>query len=217
MARGRSLPHGIEVIGCAADRPRQSTIADSGSARNAPSAASGGARSRARRRGAAAQSASRAQRNSGRQPSRRASGANASSNSRARPALGADVIDQNDSPPGLSTRTKSSSVASGSGTAVMTYCATTASKDASGNASCCGVHHRQRLDIAKPERAHALLRLAQHRLGNIDAAQAGGRAHSPTATMPVPTPTSRMRPPIASASAMVDLRPRSNTLPNTRS
>src|SRR6266404_1924317 len=38
------------------------------------------------------------------------------------------------SPPGLSTRMKSSSVASGSGTAVMTYCATTASKEESANA-----------------------------------------------------------------------------------
>src|SRR3981189_3466820 len=38
------------------------------------------------------------------------------------------------SPPGFSTRMKSSSVASGSGTAVMTYCATTASNDESANA-----------------------------------------------------------------------------------
>ena len=33
-----------------------------------------------------------------------------------------------------------------------------------------GVHHRERLDIFKIQCAHALLRLAQHRLGNIDAA-----------------------------------------------
>ncbi len=32
------------------------------------------------------------------------------------------------------------------------------------------VHHRERLDIGKTERAYAALRLAQHRLRNIDAA-----------------------------------------------
>ena len=42
----------------------------------------------------------------------------------------------NREPPGFSTRMKSSSVASGSGTAVMTYCATTASKNWSGKARC---------------------------------------------------------------------------------
>jgi len=50
----------------------------------------------------------------------------------------------------------------------MTYCATTASKTESANAQVLGVHHRQRFDIGKTHRAHALLRLAQHRLGNID-------------------------------------------------
>ena len=34
--------------------------------------------------------------------------------------------------------------------------------------------------------------------------------------MPVPTPTSRMRPPIRSAAAIDARRPRSNTAPNTR-
>ena len=53
------------------------------------------------------------------------------------------------SPPGLSTRANSSSVASGSGTAVMTYCATTTSKDASGKREMLGVHHRQRLDVGR--------------------------------------------------------------------
>src|SRR6266446_4905949 len=52
----------------------------------------------------------------------------------ARTALGADVIDQNELATGFRTRMKSSSVASGSGTAVMTYCATTASKDESAKA-----------------------------------------------------------------------------------
>ena len=33
-----------------------------------------------------------------------------------------------------------------------------------------GVHHRQRFDIGKTQRAYALERPAQHRLGNIDAA-----------------------------------------------
>ena len=78
------------------------------------------------------------------------------------------------SPPGFSTRMKSSSVASGSGTAVMTYCATTASKNVFGEGEILRVHHRERLDIGKPQRPHALLRLAQHRLGNIDAAQFRG-------------------------------------------
>ena len=52
------------------------------------------------------------------------------------------------SPPGLSTRANSSSVASGSGTAVMTYCATTTSKRLVRQRQMLGVHHRQRFDIA---------------------------------------------------------------------
>ena len=73
------------------------------------------------------------------------------------------------SPPGLSTRTNSSSVPSGSGTAVMTYCATTASKTSSGKARFFASITREHFDIAEPQRAHALLRLAQHRLGDVDA------------------------------------------------
>ena len=53
----------------------------------------------------------------------------------AQPALGADVIDQDDlAARPAATRANSSSVASGSGTAVMTYCATTTSNDAVGEA-----------------------------------------------------------------------------------
>ena len=71
---------------------------------------------------------------------------------------------------------KSSSVASGSGTAVMTYCATTASKNESAKPRFLASITAKRLDVGKTERAHALLRLAQHRLGDIDAAQfRGGR------------------------------------------
>jgi len=33
-----------------------------------------------------------------------------------------------------------------------------------------GVHHRQRLDIGKTQRPHALLSFPQHRFGNVDAA-----------------------------------------------
>ena len=57
--------------------------ASSGSARNARAAASGGARSRARRRAARPSRSAGRSGNSGRQPSRRASGANHCSNRRA--------------------------------------------------------------------------------------------------------------------------------------
>jgi len=48
-----------------------------------------------------------------------------------RPRLGAEMVDEDD----LAARL--SSAASGSGTVVMTYCATTASKKASGKPRCC--------------------------------------------------------------------------------
>ena len=82
------------------------------------------------------QAVSRAQGNSGRQPSRRATGANASSNALRAPLSAPMWLTSTISPPGLSTRANSSSVASGSGTAVMTYCATITSNESSGNARC---------------------------------------------------------------------------------
>ena len=67
------------------------------------------------------------------------------------------------------TRANSSSVASGLGTAVITNCATTTSNDWSGKRQPLGVHHRQRFDIVELVFGDALIRLAQHRLRQIDA------------------------------------------------
>ena len=109
-----------------------------------------------------------------RQPSLRAIGANHCSRARRNPASAPTRLTSTISPPGFSTRANSSSVASGFGTVVMTYCATTTSNEASGNDRLLGVHHPESLDIGEAELGDPLLRLAQHRLGNIDAADAAG-------------------------------------------
>ena len=56
---------------------------------------------------------------------------------RAQPRFGAEMIDQHDLAAGPQDASNSSSVASGSGTAVMTYCATTTSKEASSKPRFC--------------------------------------------------------------------------------
>ena len=112
--------------------PAFSVAARSGSARNARAAPSAGARSGARRHAGAPNRSAGTKGNSGRQPSRRASGAKHSSNSRRGPRSAPRWLTRMISPPALHARTNSSSVASGCGTAVMTNCATTTSKSAVG-------------------------------------------------------------------------------------
>ena len=78
------------------------------------------------------------------------------------------------SPPGFSTRMKSSSVRFGirhRGDDILRHHRI---EERIREGEVLGVHHRQRFDIGETQRAHALLRLAQHRLGNIDAAQFRG-------------------------------------------
>ena len=53
----------------------------------------------------------------------------------------------------------------------MTYCATTDVEGRVGKIQVLGVHDGERLDVPEPELRYALLCLAQHRLGNVDAAQ----------------------------------------------
>ena len=82
------------------------------------------------------------------------------------------------SPPGLSTRANSSSVASGSGTAVMTYCATTTSNDASGKPSACASITASASTLVELVLGDALVRLAQHRLGDSRRRRCDCCAHS---------------------------------------
>src|SRR5262249_47786813 len=91
------------------------------------------------------------------------------------------------SPPGFSTRTKSFSVPSGSGTAVMTYCATTASKEESAKASFVRPAPRVLRKLDSRRRARPLLRLANHRLENpaaADPARAQIARRGPPGTAP---------------------------------
>ena len=82
-----------------------------------------------------------------------------------------------------------------------------------------GVHHRQRLDVVELVLDDALLRLAQHRLGNVDADQAVAarvvRQRDAGADADVEDAPARRQ--ARSAAAIAALRPRSNTAPNTRS
>jgi hypothetical protein len=78
-----------------------------------------------------------------RQPSLRAAGANQRSNARRNPASAPTRLTSTISPPGFKMRANSSSVASGSGTVVITYCATTTSNDAFGKDRCsASITHR---------------------------------------------------------------------------
>ena len=71
-----------------------------------------------------------------RQPSLRAIGANHCSRARRNPASAPTRLTSTISPPGFNMRAHSSSVASGLGTVVITYWATTTSNEASGNDRC---------------------------------------------------------------------------------
>ena len=79
------------------------------------------------------------------------------------------------------------------------------------------VHHGERLDIGEPVLAHALLRLAQHRLGIVDADDAvgarivGQRDAGADADFE-DAPADRARPPRSTPCGRA-----SNTAPNTRS
>ena len=122
----------------------------------------------------AAHWARRSQRNSARQPSRRATGAKPCSKTRRSPSSAPRWLTKMISPLGLVTRAISSSARSGSGTAVMTYCATTASKNASGKPA--AVHPSR----PAPRRWQAcadgpLVRLAQHRLAIVHPDHPDGR------------------------------------------
>ncbi len=88
-----------------------------------------------------------------RQPSLRAAGANQCSSARRNPASAPTRLTSTISPPGLSTRANSSSVASGFGTVVTTYCATTTSNECIGKGQMLGIHHPKPLDILSPNSA----------------------------------------------------------------
>ena len=88
-----------------------------------------------------------------RQPSLRAAGANQCSSARRSPASAPTRLTRTISPPGFSTRANSSSVASGLGTVVTTYCATTTSNESSGKVEPLGVHHLEALDMLSPSSA----------------------------------------------------------------
>src|SRR5262249_24763088 len=63
---------------------------------------------------------------------------------------------------------------SGFGPGGVTYCGLMPSNGAFGKSPVPGVHDPKSLDIGQPELVDALLRLAQHGLGNVDAAKTVG-------------------------------------------
>ena len=109
-----------------------------------------------------------------RQPSLRAAGANHCSSARRNPASAPTRLTSTISPPGLSTRANSSSVASGFGTVVIDVLRHHHVERGVRKRQMLGVHHPESLDIGQAELGDPLLRLAQHRLGNVDAANAAG-------------------------------------------
>ena len=112
---------------------------------------------------------SRAQANSGCQPSLRAIGANDRSKSRRRPALGAEMVDQDD----LAARPRDARelvqrafrIGHRGDDVLREHRVERAVREAEPRA----VHHRERLDVLELALLHALLRLAQHRLRIVDA------------------------------------------------
>ncbi len=103
-------------------------------------------------------------------------------------------------------------------TAVMTYCATTASKKSSGKARFGASITASTSTLASLRFAHARVRLAQHRLRKCR------RRTMPVLGANSPSARGRCRrrrrgcgPPMRSAAAIESCRPASNTSPNTRS
>jgi len=98
-----------------------------------------------------------------------------------------------------------------------TYCATTTSNDASANSSASASPTAIASMLWSFSRFTRSFAFLQHRFGNIDARQSAGSSIFGKARMPVPTPTSRIRPPICSAACTAAERPCRNTGPNTMS
>ncbi len=119
---------------------------------------------RARRRGARPSRASRSQRNSGRQPSRRATGAKPCSNARRRPASAPRWLTRMISPPGLVHARELVERRLRVGHRGDDVLRDHHVEDGVGEAEMLRVHHRQRLDMGELVLGDALLRLAQHRL-----------------------------------------------------
>ncbi len=116
------------------------------------------------------------------------------------------MVHQDNLAAGLSTRANSSSVASGSGTAVNDVLRDDHVEELVGKREMLGVHHGERLDIVRPYAATRFLRLAQHRGGDIDADDAVGAGVVGKRDAGADA-TSRMRPPTRSAAAIEALRP----------
>ena len=116
-----------------------------------------------------AQSLSRLNGNSGRQPSLRATGAKHCSNSAARAAFRADMIDQHDLAARLEHARKLVERRFRVGHRGDDILRHHDVEGVVGQRHAGGVHHRDRFDVGQFLFDHALMRLAQHGLGDIDA------------------------------------------------